>query len=673
MIDFIKSGLSWLDVDMVRNDVQHIVPAADPATYPVRSGLRYYLELEVPEYPQSSEFLKLIRLEGREKPANTSSGATIYEGCAFRIESLLLGQLSLVIPEKGQSKMGIIASLTTPYQLREVVDPAVRSELLTSRVAMRAGLSFRDFASYEHRFFSRFQPQALQFLTWQPKEKLISPVQEEYLYFLLNMSPLPAQVNLRVRVTLASGIRETFTKKTIEGVLSYQVVCSPVGPVALELTGSDIVKYEVWLADENLFRFSEVRTFILDRKKHRYERLVLFSNSFGGFDTLRLLGKSSEETDVTKSTAVKEREVGKGLDQSQLAIISMTENSGIEASTGFFHRNQDVYLNYLRELMLSECVLEDTDYGYEALNLITDNLKYKEDDPGLIERSFQFRRTYSDINFSRLKPVAPLPARPTAWRGVGNVYLLDAFGKRTGQVKAAALRKIYVDSGLDFVPLTQKPNVDGDVDYVNPSRDPAVVPGSTPFPNIAITKKGTYFKNNCGAGQDGMPAVISIPAGTYGGEKLGTSDTLALAEWNRINTQETANLLGSCEVAQNYAWNVPPGHFHYRTNMPNKIGINHANPDAPSDKGNIQAIQSQSGPYIFPVGSNDLDFPVEDRWYYDIYGSPGQTIRIDIYRNGTLVKTENKTGIGNSYMFDGFGGTYVPASGDRFLIKLTVL
>ncbi|WP_254562149.1 DUF5977 domain-containing protein [Dyadobacter diqingensis] len=676
MIDFEKTGLSWLDVDMVRNEVQHIVQAADPATYPERAGLRYYLDVEVPEYPQASEFIKLIRLEGREKPAKVSDGAQIFEGCTFRIESMLSGKMNLVKPEKSQAYMSVIASLTTPYQLREIIEPAIKNQLLNSRVAMRAGLALRNFVSYEHRFFSRFQPSAMQFLTWQPKEKLISPIQEEYLYFLMNMSPLPAQINLRVRVTYSNGVRSVFTKKSIQGVLSFQVVCSPVGPIALGLTAADIVKYEVWLSDENLLRFTQVRTFNIDRKKYPYQRFVLFSNSFGGFDTLRLLGKSTEESDVTKNTAVKERETGKGLDYSELAVISVQENSGVEVSTGFFDRNQEVYLNYMRELMLSECVLEDTPWGYEALNLINDNIKYRDDDPGLIERSFQFRRTYSDINFSTLAPVAALPSRPTAWRGVGNVYLLDAYGKRTGLVKPAGLRKYFTDNGFDVVPLTQKPNVEGDKDYIAPSPDPGVIKGSTPFPNAAITRKGTFVKSNCAVGEDGMEAVITVPAGTFGGEKLGLSDALAEAEWKRLNTQDYANTYGSCAVAQNYAWNVPAGKFHYRSNMPAKIGVYHLT-ESGADKGNIQALQGQTAPYIFPTGSNDLDFPVESNWYYYIYGNAGQTIKVEIYKNGVLHKSETivfaNTEAANAFMFDGSLGIYTPVSTDRFLIKLTIL
>ena len=466
--------------------------------------------------------------------------------------------------------------------------------------------------------------------------------------------------------------------RTIRGALQHQVICCPVGPAALALTAA--ASYEVWLSNEFDERFTEVRRYFIDKRPHRFERHLLFSNSLGGFDTLRLLGRASEESDVARTIARRERPAGAGIDFSELQIISVSENSGIQVSTGFFERNAATYLEYLRELLLSECIFLATDHGHEAMNLLTGNIAYKEDDPGLIERTFELERTYSDPNFSRLSPTEPTPDRPTAWRGVGNIYLLDALGKRTGLVKAAALRKYYTDTAKDYVPLTQKANVEGDPDYVEPTPDPGVTPGSTPFPNSLITREGSFKKQNCGAGEDGLPAIITIPAARYGGENSGDADLLAQAEARSLDTQAYADQFGSCAVAQNYAWNVPAGHFHYRSNLPAKVGVYHLAGSVV--KGNIQALQGASGTYVFPVGSNDLDFPVETGWYYYIYGAAGQNIQVDVYRNGTLRKTEVKlfssAGTSNSYFFDNVGigsgtDTYSPASTDKFLIKLTIL
>ncbi|WP_439557689.1 hypothetical protein, partial [Dyadobacter sp.] len=105
IIDLLKTGLTWSDVDLVRNELQHIIPALDPELYPDRSGMRYYLDVKVPEFALSSIFETMLTLEGREKPPMITGGAQIYEGCAFRLEEILAGQLSLTKPARTLSQM----------------------------------------------------------------------------------------------------------------------------------------------------------------------------------------------------------------------------------------------------------------------------------------------------------------------------------------------------------------------------------------------------------------------------------------------------------------------------------------------------------------------------------------------------------------------------------------
>ncbi|GLU54464.1 hypothetical protein Dfri01_39250 [Dyadobacter frigoris] len=554
MIDFIKEGLTWLDVDLVRNEVQHIVPALDPEVYPDRTGIKYYLDLDLPEFPMSSNYETLIRLEGREKPPILSAGAYIYQGCSFRLESLLAGQLTITAPLKNNTLLSAVASLTTKYRIREIIEPGLLDNSLPTRTAMRAGLALRDFVGYEHSFFSRYQAVKRQFLTWHPNKKLISPNQREYLDFLLNLADVPQTIKLRVRITRSNGQREVLTKSSISGLRQFQIIRCQVGPQVLELD-PDVIKYEVWLSDVNDQRFTETRTFNIDSRKHPFERFLLFSNSFGGFDSMRLLGMATQETDVARNTSRKEREAGKGLDFSELEVISVNENSGIKLSTGFFERDAAVYLDYLRELMLSEVLLLDTDYGFEAVNLITNNLEYSKDRAGLIERSFELERTYSDRNYSRMPAVASIAGRPTKWAGVSPKAVLDSFGKRTGYLSYERLQKIYVDDQTKVVPYAVKPNLPGDPDFIDPMLEASIVPGSTPYPSVLINRTISYKRDNCGTGYLGTAPVINIPAGTYGGEGIGDADELAESKFETFNNQAYANSAGACNIN-----NVP---FHF--------------------------------------------------------------------------------------------------------------
>lgn len=546
-IDLMKEGLTWSDADLVRNEIEHIVPAMDPELYPDRAGMRYYLDLKMPEYPLSPVFETMLTLEGREKPPTTIGGAQVYEGCAFRLEEILAGQLTITLPDRAATGLSAIATLTAPYQVAERIEPALMDKTQPTRYAIRAGLAQRDFVSYQHAFFSRYQGEKRQFLTWQPDGKQVGPKQREYLYFLLNMTPFTDKINLRMRVTTQTGEQTLATVATLEGVRPFQVICAVVGPSALGLA-SNASTYEIWLSDAQNRRLSEVRTYKIDRRKHPFERCILFSNSLGGFDTLRVLGKANQESDVTKATTRKERPAGKGLDFSELEIIGVTENSGIQFSTGIFEENAAIYADYLRELMVAEVVLLETEYGFEAMNLITGKLKYQEDRPGLVERTFELQRTYSDKNYSRMPAAEPIPARATKWVGVSSRAVVNANGKRTGFLTWERLQKVYADDDSKVIPYAVKINIPGDPDYIKPWREQSISPGSTPYPSKIITKAIDFKREGCGPNQLGTAPVVTIAAGTYGGELPGDGDALAEAKFKTYNNQTYANENGTCEV-----------------------------------------------------------------------------------------------------------------------------
>lgn len=547
MIEELKTGLTFQDVDFVRNEVKHIINAPDPDQYPIRNNMKYFLDLEMPEFAMSSSFARVLRLEGREKPPITTGGISVYEGCNFRLEELLAGRLSLTLPERNNTLLSSVVSLTTRYRVREIVEPAIRDQYLSPRYAIRAGLALRDFVGYQHTFFSRSQASKRQFLTWQPTRKTVGAKQREYLYFLLNFTPLPSSVRLRVRYTTALATSTAYTKATITGLQAFQVVCAQAGPLQLQIP-VDALSYEVWLADQDNKRLTEVRTYKLDQHQRLSDRHILFSNSFGGFDTLRLVGHAAEQVDVFRTTAKRERETGKGLEFSELHTISISAKSGIKVHTGFFRDDATTYLDYLQELMQAESILLETPYGFEALALENTNLEYKSDDPGLISRSFIFSRTHAEKNYSRLDPVAPAPARATKWVGVSTRTELDANGKRTGYLMFERLRKVYTDDNSPVIPYVMKPNIPGDPDYIAKRLESSIVIGSTPYPNDEISRPSTFRRNDCEVGELGTYPEITISEGQFGGEMPGDANYLAELAWLALNTQEYANNEGTCEL-----------------------------------------------------------------------------------------------------------------------------
>jgi len=555
MIDAIATNLSYLPLKFSRNKLSHTIEAADTGLES-RVGLKYYLTLNVPEYPFSDNLVELHTSEGREKPVEDMSGVQVFSGAEFKYNSgrngKIDGLLSYTKPSRQQSTLSVSVSQTMAFSLTENVkggDPAIDTEnALPKMYAIKAGLSNEDFHVYGETFWKRWQLGRKQFLTWQPNYKRIDVDQEEYLYFLLNFTPKPTELRLKVQYYLADGTSsEAIVKMSLSNPILYSVICCPVGAAALAIPAG-ATRYDVWLSNEQDKRISEVRSFILDQLGEVYDRSILFVNSLGGWDTLRLTGQAQRVLKVAQSVAEIERPADAAIDFSELKIISIEGEYEFQISTGFFKRDAVNYLRYLDELLLSEEMYLITDKGHRPLQLLTSNLVDQADNQDLIARTFNFRVLDTVENFSDLPASEPVPERATTWRGLSLRQVLDGFGKRTGYLVFEKLEKVYADDNATFKPYTVKVNYQGDPDYVEPIFDSTIVVGSTPYPSTAISRSGSFNRSNCAAGYVGGPATITVPAGTYGGENPGDADALAEARFDSLDTQSFANSNGTCTL-----------------------------------------------------------------------------------------------------------------------------
>ncbi|UHG93335.1 DUF5977 domain-containing protein [Spirosoma oryzicola] len=669
--------LTFLPLQLSGNPINYNIEAADPVAIPERADLAYLLRIDVPEFPQSPTLVELTTLEGREKPPVTKGGATTYEGAFFRIDELLDGFLSRQKPFFRQTELSAIATLTMPYRPSECVKQADAQLSLTpkpTRWVIAAGLSDSDAAGWADRFFDVYQANTRQFLTWHPDNKQIGRDQEEYLYFVLNCSPLPTVVKLRVELTGKNGASVVVTVTQIRSVGAYQVICAPIGmPVMKQYevdASNPIVSYRLWLANQNDECISQVRTYYVDNRYQASERHLLFANSLGGYDTLRLVGSSSQSLKVSRTIADR----GAGTDLGELYVVDVAAERTITLQTGWLERNSRATLRYLDELLLSREWYLVTTKGHQPLQLATTELIDADDSADLISRSFTFTTALASY-YSELPAPPTTQTRATAWRGVGFRHILDERGKRTGMGTVVRLRKYYLDDKTDVKPTTDKPNSPGDPDYMAPAPVPSVVIGSTPFPSAAIGRAGSYKRATCPSGQEGSTALISVAAGSYGGELEGDGDARAEAEFRRLDTQAYADTYGACSLSETYAWPVPAGQWHIRYSQPDTAAIYHNDgQNGPADMGNTQSLQGTSGAFIYPTKANDLNFPVSDlNWLVYVSGQPGAAKRVRLYKNGAQLYSRDITLNPDGYellaLFTVNGVNYPPASTDRFYFK----
>lgn len=548
---FPANPVSYMPFQFTRNRLEHIISAVDPVEYPQRQDLRYELTLNVPEYAGLQMLAPLITLPGREKPPLVSSNGSTYEGAKFTVQTELDGLLSREKPAFKQAQISVITTLTTPFGFTEVIKyqgEEISSKSLAPQWAIKSGLSENDHDGWGASYWTHYHSNRA--LTWQPDNKVVGECQEDYLYFLLNFSPVPAYIRLRVDVSYADSTNETiYPLEPIQNVPFGRVLCVPVGMSILcnGLTKS-VLNYQTYLIDGEENRISERRTFWPDRRPRRQDRCLLFSNSFQVYDTLRLTGEASENHKVQRYYADRERPVGANADFSELFMIDKIGERELIISTGYFDRDSKEVLPYLSELLLAEEWYLITEKGHEPLELITSSQVSSQDNAGLVSRQYQFRYLTDASNHSALPSPPVFPGRETYWKPSNPQFVLDSYGKRTGYVRYGRIIKTYLDTDTSFVPFTSKSNSPGDADYVPEFKDTSIEPGSTPYPSAGISRLSTYTRATCESGWIGGPLTIVIPNEKYGGENPGEANALAEAEYVSLNTQAYANQVGSCEI-----------------------------------------------------------------------------------------------------------------------------
>lgn len=676
MADSLLTDISFVPLVFSRNRLLHTIEAANPEMTS-RLGLAYSLDIQVPTFPQSLVYESLHQSRGKEAPVQSQGNASSFSGATFeynRRNGKLDGLLTYQKPYWKQNKMSTVVSQTTPFKLRELVTggtPAVNTDItLPTKWCIKAGLSDEDFVVWQDSFWSINQAQQRQFLTWQPNDKVVGRKQEEYLSFLINFFPRPSKVCLRVKAYKADKSSTVFTKSNLENVAMNMIVLCPVGAEALGLAG-DVVKYDVWLSDEQNRRFSEVRTYFIDPQFIAQERHILFSNSLGGFDTLRLIGKGTETLKVSQTFAQRDNQQ-KSIDWLEMVVINTEGHRELTVSTGYFDRNAKKYLRYLDELMLSEEMYFITEKGHLPLRRNTSELIDTEDNTEVISRSFSFTMDKVIQNFSDAPSTGASQARAVIWEGLDFSHILDGFGKRTGRMKPARLRKVYEDDRSIFKPLTLKPNIEGDVDYIAYLVNPTIPAGSTPYPNTAIVRLGTFQRANCTAGKVGGYATITIPANKYGSESPGEAQQMAELEYTNLNTQAYANVYGDCIInPYDYTYTTPANYAHFRQSgfgANDGVSIDDANG---TGKGNMWFLQSQTGQTdVYPQGYWGFNLPTNylplQDWRFVMYGA---NFGLKIYVNGVLIYNVAQVPVTDFFADIHIPHSQIPSGSRVYLVK----
>jgi len=677
-MDELLVGLKHLPLKFTRNKLTIHIDAATP-TNPVRSGMLSHAEIYIPEAYQSPTYKLVGERVGSEKPVATMAGLPYYYGTDFDIETILDGKVSYCPPSLKTNDIQLCPTLTVPFKVRSYVDKNNEiiegTDLISgASFCLKAGLNADDYAGWKDVFFTTYFDENLPFLTNQGNEKEISRIQPEYLYFLVNFLPKPTSLKLRITLYFNDGTEDTFTIKTLSSVEQYSVYSLAVGFSNLNLESYEniikkVVNYDVWVSNQDNKRLSEVRSFYIDERFYRNSRYLIFSNSLGGYDTIRTTGISKDTLKIVRQSGERELESNYLPSSSDIFITGIEGRPELSVNTGFLDADMTAYLS---EILLSEDVYVLSKDGLVPVMLVDDALITNEDNVDLTSRNLTFTYGKKETAYSAL-PIAPtVLARALRWEPSGPycVYSPDT-GLSTGFQGATTLTLVYADTGEIVRGVPPKDNTPGTDGYVQPQLSSACGNGYAPYKNVQISRVGTYRKNDCVGGY-GDFANIVVAANIYGGLTQAEADSRAEAYWAFLNTQDYANANGGCIASPEfYTMNPLPivGRFNFRyafgAGISGTVVYIHGGQGANGGTtalvhGNHWAIQNNTNPdsVFYSAGKNDCALPniIAGGYHYIItFFGYNENRRMRFYVSGVLKEEVTVS----SSQFQANGGVYM--------------
>lgn len=242
------------------------------------------------------------------------------------------------------------------------------------------------------------------FLTWQPTTKTINKTQPEKLFFLVfnDISLIDVMIKVYYTDGTNSGDQQLIVNIPVN---QYEVWELMVGYSQIDFSkwsAKEVEKYEIWLVDDTSAIQSQTRTYIIDTRTYRHERIFLFRNSFGGFDTFRATGRKTQMNEYERMILEKNDQ-----EFSVKEVYQALESQTFTINSGWISRDVK---NWLRELILSQEVYEIIG-GYKFPVIITnDKIDLFDDDTYLFDLKLEYKYSFKDPNYSGEYTLQPLLA-----------------------------------------------------------------------------------------------------------------------------------------------------------------------------------------------------------------------------------------------------------------------
>ena len=707
MLEVKATDITHLDARYTRNEIVEIVDSVD-VDNPDRAGLTYHLELSAPDGWQSPNYEVIATLSGHEKPAVNFGGALQYEGWTAYIEEYLDARVSWPMPTVPIKGVEVSTLVVTPYKVKSWAERngnPVEGSLKESGIqyAIKGKLGEMELPSYPD-FLSAYRDEKMQWLTRKPSAMKTGRNTPEVLSYLVNAEPRPTVINVRVSVNYFDGTNERFTFQTVAGPVMWSILNISTGFLAMDLPAREIYRlenedpadkalnwhrihnYDVYLTDQAGRIIAAPRKYIVDTDTYKEEAVLLINNTLGGVDTVRFTGAKEQSIVTNAELAGRPADVNPSITGKDLYVVNHTAERKLTINTGLISDRH--LLQWLEEVGWAEEIILIYDQSKNGIFRYTIPLNLakadflEKDAEGLGVRSFEFTPARKAISVNNLPERLAASVRPTAWIPQGSYCLVNERGMRTGYLGAGKLKLFYTDiEPYQAVKgVSMKDNREGTDGYIPPVLSSSCEAGTAPAYNEPINKMGSYKKQGCAAGYTGIETMISVPAAIFGGVTVAEANKLALAEWNRRNTQTAANAnVSGCVLAPENYTDVTPGAgkawFRFNTTSSPGAYSNHAVDKQQGEefKGNAWWCWGKSSSDVYAPGTNNIQLPVlfgpGNSWGFTVYGrADGVRQYAAVYVNGVAAVSGDGTDVFSLFVPHGD-----IQEGDRVYVKIWTL
>lgn len=176
------------------------------------------------------------------------------------------------------------------------------------------------------------------FLTFSPKSKTTGENTPERLYFYKNPE-YESYVKRREYYSDGSDVEYIHAEIPYASDV-YEIICSAN---TLAIPGTTLVKFDIYVVDNDDNVMSDIKTFVVDHTYYRNEHYFIFRNSLGGYDTLRCTGVLKYKPEFERETFTN--------DDDETSTVQVLMEQVYEANTGSLTSDMALWMN---DFMLSK-------------------------------------------------------------------------------------------------------------------------------------------------------------------------------------------------------------------------------------------------------------------------------------------------------------------------------